>query len=233
LVVDNNGTVKAVVIGIGGVLGLGEKTVAVAYNDVRWQVAQDGTVRGELDTTADALKAAPEFKGPANSNAAVAAPGANGNVPPQNGAAPATATAFDPQTFVNTAAPANTFEIQTSQMALQKTQNKDITDFANKMVADHTKAGQDLEAAAKSQNLSVPTGISDSMQQQVVQLQNLSGQQFEQAYVQAQVQAHDDAVNLFQGYSQSGPAGALKDFAAKTLPTLQEHQQMIHKIAGK
>ena len=40
-------------------------------------------------------------------------------------------------------------------------------------------------------------------------------------------------MNLFQTYSQSGPDGALKTFAAKTLPTLKMHQQMIHKLAGK
>lgn len=233
LVLDTSGNVKAVVIGIGGVLGLGEKSVAVGYNDVRWQVAQDGSVRGMIDTTADALKSAPDFKYPASNAAAVAAPGANGQTPPQNGAAPAEPTAFDPQTFVNNAAPSNTFEIQTSQQALQKTQNKDITDFANKMVADHTKAGQDLEAAAKAQNLTIPTGVANAQQQQVVQLQNLNGQQFEQAYVQMQVQAHDDAVSLFQSYAQSGPNGPLKDFVTKTLPVLQQHQQMIHKIAGK
>jgi putative membrane protein len=48
-----------------------------------------------------------------------------------------------------------------------------------------------------------------------------------------QVKAHDDAVQLFQNYSQSGPNGALKTFAGKTLPVLKMHQQMIHKLAGK
>ena len=50
------------VIGIGGVLGLGEKNVTVGYADVKWAIATDGSIRGTLGTTADTLKAAPDFQ---------------------------------------------------------------------------------------------------------------------------------------------------------------------------
>lgn len=61
LVMEPDGKVAAVVIGVGGFLGMGEKNVAVAYSDLHWAAAQDGSLRGMLDTTADALKAAPDF----------------------------------------------------------------------------------------------------------------------------------------------------------------------------
>jgi hypothetical protein len=70
LVVMPDGKVAAVVIGTGGFLGAAEKSVAVAYGDLRWAVAQDGTVRATLDTTADALKAAPDFVYPTAKQAA-------------------------------------------------------------------------------------------------------------------------------------------------------------------
>ena len=69
VVMNTSGTVAAVVIGIGGVLGLGEKNVAVAYNDVKWTIATDGSIRGTIDTTADALKSAPDFQYPAHGQA--------------------------------------------------------------------------------------------------------------------------------------------------------------------
>src|SRR6185437_3388061 len=103
------------------------------------------------------------------------------------------------------------------------TQTSDVTAFAQRMITDHTKAGQDMDEALKSDNIAAPApALTQDQQQQMSQLQGLKGQDFDKAYIQAQVKAHDDAVNLFQSYSQSGPDGALKT-----------HQQMIHKLAGK
>jgi sporulation protein YlmC with PRC-barrel domain len=61
LVVDANGDIAAVVIGVGGFLGVGEKDVAVDYKELQQTKAGDGSFRYVLPTTADALKAAPEF----------------------------------------------------------------------------------------------------------------------------------------------------------------------------
>ena len=239
LVMNTGGTVAAVVIGIGGVLGLGEKNVAVAYEDVKWAIASDGSIRGTLDTTVDALKSAPDFQYPAHGQATKAGDQQNANAA-SNGVAAATAPAgatgaavTDPQNFVNTAAGSNMFEIQSSQLAEQKATADNLKTFAQKMITDHTAAGQQMQVAAQSQNITLPTTLDQQQQQDLSKLQGLSGQQFDQAYTQMQLKAHDDAVALFGGYAQSGQAGALKDFAGKTLPVLQMHQQMIHQIAGQ
>lgn len=245
-VLNSDGKVAAVVVGIGGVLGIGEKSVAVGYQDVKWATAQDGSLRGMLDTTADALKSAPDFAYPPGNQATTmggaAAAANNANNGNSNMAAanngntnpPTAATGItDPATFANTAGVANMFEIQTSQLALKQTQTPAVTSFAQKMIDDHTAAGKAMEQAAKTENVPVPTSLDTTHEQQLTQLQGLSGKQFDDAYIAAQVTAHDQAVALFSSYSKAGKDGALKDFAAKTLPVLQNHQQMIHSIAGK
>jgi len=64
LVLGASGQISAVVLGIGGFLGAGEKNVAVAYSQIQWSLASDGSVRGVLNSTKDALAAAPDFKFP-------------------------------------------------------------------------------------------------------------------------------------------------------------------------
>ena len=64
LVLGASGQISAVVLGIGGFLGAGEKDVAVAYSQVHWTLATDGSLRGVLSSTKDALAAAPDFKFP-------------------------------------------------------------------------------------------------------------------------------------------------------------------------
>ncbi|MCX5515957.1 hypothetical protein C3941_05020 [Kaistia algarum] len=61
LVVASNGTVKAVVIGVGGFLGIGEKNVAINPTALE-RVADGNTVKYRLATTKEELTAAPEFK---------------------------------------------------------------------------------------------------------------------------------------------------------------------------
>lgn len=60
LVLDANGDVQAVVIGVGGFLGIGQKDVAIEYNLAKWE-ERDNDRWLVVDTTADALKAQPEF----------------------------------------------------------------------------------------------------------------------------------------------------------------------------
>jgi sporulation protein YlmC with PRC-barrel domain len=61
IVFDENGQITAVVIGVGGFLGIGEKAVAVDFGMLEFTLAADNTERWVLPTTADALTAAPDF----------------------------------------------------------------------------------------------------------------------------------------------------------------------------
>lgn len=61
LVLDESGNVAAVIIGVGGFLGLGEKQVAVAYPALQQVAAEDGTLRYVVQTTVEELTQAPDF----------------------------------------------------------------------------------------------------------------------------------------------------------------------------
>ncbi|SCB19451.1 PRC-barrel domain-containing protein [Rhizobium multihospitium] len=63
LILQKQGGVVAAVVGVGGFLGMGQKNVAVPFDEINAaQNAQDGTIKLTTTETADALKAAPEFK---------------------------------------------------------------------------------------------------------------------------------------------------------------------------
>jgi sporulation protein YlmC with PRC-barrel domain len=61
VLVGSDGEVNAVIIGVGGFLGAGEKDVAVNFNSVK-KTTKDNKTYLTLDTTKDALKNAPGFK---------------------------------------------------------------------------------------------------------------------------------------------------------------------------
>jgi len=137
-----------------------------------------------------------------------------------------------PQDFANKAGPAGLFEIQSSQLALKMSQNADIKTFAQKMIDDHTKAADDLKAAAAKDGVTVPAALDADGTTNLQKLQGAKAADFDALYVQMQTDAHIAAVGLYAGYAQNGQAGAIKDHATKTLPTLKMHLQMAEQIAG-
>src|ERR1700733_3749291 len=129
------------------------------------------------------------------------------------------------QDFVSEATKAGMFEVDSSKLAIQKTDGQ-IKEFATQMVADHTKAGEELATQAKAENVSLPTALDNSDQDKINKLEKLSGAEFSKQYMDYQVSGHKSAVSLFQRYGKGGDNAKLKSWAVTTLPTLQHHLDM-------
>lgn len=136
--------------------------------------------------------------------------------------------------FVQMAAMSDMFEIQTSQLALQKAGDAEVKRFAQMMIDHHTKMSSQLKAAVQAGNVSapIPASLTGEKAQMVQQLQGMSGQQFDRMYLQGQVQGHQEALQLMKGYAQSGDNAALKAHAQAGAPIVQDHLQMAQKIAA-
>jgi putative membrane protein len=134
--------------------------------------------------------------------------------------------------FVKTAAISGMFEIQSSELALRKKVSADRP-FAQRMIKDHGRADAQLKALVRHDHIKaeIPTKLDAEHQKMIDQLRGESGAQFQKDYAQMQQQGHQQAVALFQGYSASGDNTALKQWATKTLPTLQEHLSMAGKLS--
>jgi sporulation protein YlmC with PRC-barrel domain len=58
---EDNGTIRAVVVGVGGFLGIGQKNVAVSFEHLVETTDADGNIRLVLDATHEELEAAPAY----------------------------------------------------------------------------------------------------------------------------------------------------------------------------
>ncbi len=135
-------------------------------------------------------------------------------------------TAIDAEAFVAQAASSNMFEIQSSEYVLEQGASGNVATFAQAMIADHTMATQNLVAAAATDGVEVPAQMAPAHQQKLEALQTTPAVQRDDAYVTAQVLAHQEAVALISAYAEGGEEGALRDFAAATLPALESHHEM-------
>jgi len=134
--------------------------------------------------------------------------------------------------FMRKAAAANMAEIQAGRIALDKSGNGQVKQLAQRIIDDHTKAGDQLTSIAQRKHVSLPTEPMPMQKQEADHLKSLSGSAFDQAYAQAMVKDHRDAIKLFGMESASGSDPDLRQFASTTLPALKMHLQMSEQLAG-
>ncbi len=136
------------------------------------------------------------------------------------------------QDFIDKVTISNKFEIDTSKLAQKYGRNAVVKEYADKMIADHTKAGQAFHAALKQASIEPPSEMLDATHTaKYAKLRVFTTEQgFDPAYVEEQLAAHQQAVDLFKDYAAAGPTPALKEFASTTLPTLEHHLAMIKDV---
>ncbi len=145
------------------------------------------------------------------------------------------ANSISTQDFVTKASIANQFEIDSSKLALNKSQNSDVKSFAERMVDDHTKTGDKLKEVLKSSdsNAKPADKLDDKHQKLLDKLESTSGEAFDRQYIDIQTDAHKEAVSLFTDYSRHGKDKPLKDFVSETLPTLKDHLKHVQNLKAK
>lgn len=129
-------------------------------------------------------------------------------------------------------------EIELGKLAQQKARNQQVKDFAAMMVQDHTKAGEELRAAATRANVQ-PANVDADMEELNdlrERLSKLSGMEFDREYIKAMVEDHDHAVDEVSSKAEGSGNEHLKAWAAQTLPVLKKHHErakQLHEMLDK
>jgi putative membrane protein len=124
-------------------------------------------------------------------------------------------------------------EVELGRLAAQKGASDEVRQFGQRMVDDHTKANEDLMQVASGKGMTLPTALDAKHQMDMQKMSALSGDAFDREYVKMMVKDHKKDVGEFQKESARGADADIKGFATRTLPTLQEHLQMIQRIDDK
>ncbi|RQO76570.1 DUF305 domain-containing protein [Pedobacter sp. KBW01] len=132
--------------------------------------------------------------------------------------------------FTTQAAVGGMAEVELGKMALEKSSNAKVKEFATMMVKDHGMANTELMAIAKLKNITLPGTVDDEHKQKMDDLSKKAGTDFDKAYVDAMVSGHKSTLKLMEDEAKDGKDADLKSFATKTAPIVQSHLVMINKI---
>jgi putative membrane protein len=145
------------------------------------------------------------------------------------------ADAISAAEFAKKAGAGGAAEVEMGKLGAQKATDAEVKAFAQKMVADHTKANKELMTAAKAKGLEVPTepnmihkGMAEKFEHQ-----SADGD-FNHDFMQQMVRDHEATVELFQTAANDTTLDPeFRALAKKTLPTLEQHLKDAQRLEAK
>lgn len=139
-------------------------------------------------------------------------------------AAPAAAQVMTPAQYVSTAGASDLFEVTSSKLVLQTTQDPKVRAFAQMMIADHGKSTAQVKAAAARARVRVaPPKLNPLQTELVSELRAETGAARDARYIAEQKAAHNQALDVHKAYAMDGTSAPLKAAAANIAPVVQHH----------
>jgi putative membrane protein len=135
--------------------------------------------------------------------------------------------------FAAAATDSNLSELSLSQLGVQKATDPELKQFSQRMIDEHTRMGREMRTMLAQKGLRVPEMVDVRSQFCAQSLAGLSGEQFDCCYAKAQLVAHMDSVAMFEAEAERGLDRDVKALAAKALPKIKSHLEMIKPIAKK
>lgn len=154
----------------------------------------------------------------------------------------------DDRQFVERAAMGGHAEVELGRLAAERAQSQEVKQFAEMMVREHSKANDELKQAASRANVAVPAAKLDEKHQELMtKLRGLQGAEFDREYMAAMVEGHEEMKDLLDdragdrsaapGERATGTSGttaaSVDQWAAKTLPSVEQHLQRAEQIQAK
>jgi putative membrane protein len=132
----------------------------------------------------------------------------------------------------------DSLEIAMSRLALARSSNATVREFAQMMVEHHSRNEAEFRAMQADEDIGIMPMANDPIAAQgrnaLANLENLTGAAFDRAYLRAQVMHHDaDAAALAQMADMARDDDLEQDIEEKLLPVVRQHLARARDIAGQ
>lgn len=129
------------------------------------------------------------------------------------------------QDFADKAAKSDAFEIAAAKIAQTNASSQAVKDFAAEMIKAHTESTAKIKAAAAAASPAITPNatLTNDQNEDLAELGAKKGAAFDEAYIDDQVDAHQDALVLMRDYAEHGDTASLKTAAGQIAPVVQKH----------
>jgi putative membrane protein len=135
--------------------------------------------------------------------------------------------------FMVEAAQANLAQIDSAQIARQKSSNGDVRDFANMIGRDHSRSLEELTDLMAQTNTSRPKGLSSEAEKDIRRMNDLNSPELDREFVNMMVADHQRAIEMFRDQLEIAQNPDLKKFLENSLPVLELHLEKALRLQSK
>ena len=129
------------------------------------------------------------------------------------------------KSFMKEAAKGGMMEVEMGKMAQQKGKSADVKKIGSTMVADHTKANNELMGIAKKKGV--------DLSKEKPKSHSMSDANFDKEYIDMMVKDHEKDLAAFQAEAKNGTDADVKAFASKTSAVIKKHLDMVKAAQAK
>jgi len=131
--------------------------------------------------------------------------------------------------FLKKAAADGMAEVELAQLAKRKAMREEVKEFADRMLADHSKANDEVKTLAASNGVELPTAIDRKHEKLIKKLDGLSGGDFDREYMEHMVRDHRADLKAFRHEAKAKQPNDVTEFAARTEKVIFDHLRMAQK----
>lgn len=134
--------------------------------------------------------------------------------------------------YVPNAAMGDMYEIMSSDIALERSQNAGVRELATMLKADHTQASTNLKATIAEMNppMEAPIALGQRRQGLIDNLRSAGAVDFDRVFLDQQIAAHNEALTLHRGFSDNTDAAPLAAHARTVVPKIEAHLRMAEEL---
>lgn len=126
------------------------------------------------------------------------------------------------QQFIRNASGTNLLEVRLGELALERSSNASVKDFAQRMIHDHTQLESKLATVARQNGMQLPAGLNQQGKQEFDKLSALKGRSFDQAYANFNVKGHKQFLSTLH-HDEPELTGSLKKWDNVSVPVIRAH----------
>lgn len=135
--------------------------------------------------------------------------------------------------YVTYARTADLFEIEASKIAVQKAQNKEVRDFAQRVLNENTNSSVRLDSAARQAGVTPTTPVLTTRQKaKLDELQQASISSFDKLYILSQIETQERELRLHNSYYRNGDVVVLKSTSTELIPAVRHNVAEAKRISG-
>jgi putative membrane protein len=135
--------------------------------------------------------------------------------------------------FIRDAVADNFLAVRMAEMAERKAQNSAVKDYAQRVKSNHTSMQNQWVTLAANNGTTLKPGMGKRHKKKADRLKDLSGREFDRAYMTTEVQSHQDYVEYFSKEGRASHSSQVRNKATNDLQVLQSELSQAKDVANQ